>query len=254
MVQMGERIADEAGLADLSLRVLQSMPLESADVGAAITVLGYHILANQRYDQADDWRNVAEGYLACSSENPHVRRWQVSIAFAAALLSRDLGLREQARADFDRVAGMDPLAFSPLLATKVIAARFWAGVMRLVDGEADGARTSFLAGVEAARTALHAPDVNAIGSPEHPLSFGFQELAEVADMASQCATALNNIDLYARGPGKFWSKVDARRFGLASWAKHLESENEQLRRVMNELLRATESTQRPMGRPAKASA
>ncbi len=239
MVQMGERIADEAGLADLSLRVLQSMPLDSADVGAAVTVLGYHILANQRFDQVDDWRNVAEGYLACSSENPHVRRWQISIAFAAALLSRDQGLRGQARADFDRVAGMDPLAFSPLLTTKVIAARFWAGVMRLVDGEADGARTSFLAGVEAARTALHAPDVNAIGNPERPLSFGFQELAEVADMGAQCATAANLLECYGRSPGYYWSKVDTRRFGLASWAKYLEQENQALRAQLTALVSAT---------------
>ncbi|MCG3144216.1 MAG: Ubiquinone biosynthesis O-methyltransferase [Gammaproteobacteria bacterium] len=254
MVQMGERISDEAALADLSLRVLQSNPLDSADVGAAITVLGYHILASKRFDQADDWRNVAEGYLACSSENPHVQRWQVSIAFAAALLSRDLGLREQARADFDRIAGMDPLAFSPLLMTKVIAARFWSGLMRLVDGDEDGARSCFLAGVEAARTALHAPDVNAIGKPDRPLSFGFQELAEVADMGAQCATAANLLESYRRSPGQYWSKVDTRRFGLASWAKHLEAENERLRNVMSELLRATASMRRPMDRPAGPSA
>jgi SAM-dependent methyltransferase len=238
MVQMGERIADDASLADLALRVLQSVPLDSADVGAAITVLGYHILANQRFDQVEDWRNVAEGYLACSSINPHVRRWQISIAFAAALVSRDLGQRDQARADFDRVAGMDPLAFSPLLMTKVIAARFWSGVMRLVDGDEDGARSCFLAGVEAARAALHAPDVNAIGNPARPLSFGFQELAEVADMGAQCATAANQIETHRRSPGLYWSKVDTRRFGLASWAKYLEQENQALRHHLTALVAA----------------
>jgi SAM-dependent methyltransferase len=254
IVQMGERIADDAGLADISLRVLQSMPLDSADVGAAITVLGYHILGNQRFDQIADWRNVAEGYLACSSENPHVLRWQISIAFAAALLSRDLGLREQACADFDRVGGMDPLAFSPLLMTKVIAARFWSGISRLVDGDIEGAKTSFHAGSEAARCALHAPDLNAIGNPAMPLGFGFQELAEVADMASQCVSALNNIDLYARSPGMFWSKVDARRFGLASWAKYLESENNKLRGVMSELVKVTGAMRLPTTHSPNASA
>jgi SAM-dependent methyltransferase len=253
MVQMGERIADDASLADIALRVLQSMPLDSADAGAAITVLGYHILANHRFDQVEDWRNVAEGYLACRSDNPHVRRWQISTAYAAALLSRDLGLRDQARADFDRVAEMDPLAFSPLLMTKVIAARFWSGVSRLVDGDIEGAKSCFHAGTEAARAALHAPDVNAIGNPELPFGFGFQELAEVADMASQCASALSNVALYARGPGLFWSKVDARRFGLASWVKHLESENERLRNVMSELLRANQSLRPPIGRLSSAS-
>ncbi|MCG3200613.1 MAG: Ubiquinone biosynthesis O-methyltransferase [Gammaproteobacteria bacterium] len=238
MVQMGERIADDAALADLALRVLQTMPLDSVDAGAAITVLGYHLLARRRFDQVADWRNVAEAYLACSSGNPHVLRWQISTAFAAALLARDLGLRDQARADFDRVATMDALAFSPLLMTKIIAARFWSGVARLVDGDPGGARACFHAGTEAARAALHAPDVNAIGSPEQPLGFGFQELAEVADMASQCATAMNCIDLYARSPGLFWSRVDTRRFGLASWAKYLEQENRALQAHLTALVSA----------------
>jgi hypothetical protein len=102
--------------------------------------------------------------------------------------------------------------------------------MHLVDGEAKQAHASFLAGTEAGRRALHAPDENAIGNPLAPLTFGFQELAEVADMASQCALAMAHIDEYARSPGKFWRRVDVRRFGLASWAKHLEAENERLRK------------------------
>ena len=128
---------------------------------------------------------------------------------------------------------LDPLVFSPLLTTKTIAARFWRGVMHLVDGESNKARDAFRAGIEAGRRALHAPDQNAIGSPDVPLPFGFQELAEVADMASQCALAIAHVDEYDRSPGKFWKRVDIRRFGLASWAKHLGAENDRLREVLH---------------------
>lgn len=233
LVQMGERIAEPAAVDDLALRVLGSLPLESADAGAAITVLGYRLLELDKHEQVPDLRNLIDAYVAQESANPHVQRWKISAAFVAALLCRRLGDRAAAARYFEQAASFDALVFSPLLATKTIAARFWRGVMHLVDGEADEARDSFLAGVEAGRRALHAPDENAIGNPQAPLTFGFQELAEVADMAGQCALALAHVEDYARSPGKFWRRVDVKRFGLASWAKHLEAENERLRRQEN---------------------
>jgi ubiquinone/menaquinone biosynthesis C-methylase UbiE len=230
MVQMGERLANPESLDDLALRVLGRMPIESADAGAAITILGYRLLELDRHQQVPDLLDLVEAYLAQSSGNPHVQRWKISASYVAALLCGRLGDRAAAAGYFERVSEFDPLVFSPLLATKTIAARFWRGVMHLVDGEVKQAYASFLAGTEAGRTALHAPDENAIGNPLSPLTFGFQELAEVADMASQCALAMAHIDDYARSPGKFWRRVDVRRFGLASWAKHLEAENERLRK------------------------
>ena len=230
MVQMGERIADAVALDDLALRVMDSVPLASADAGAAITILGYRLLELDRHEQVPDLCNLVDAYAAQATANPHVLRWQLSASFVAALLCRRSGDRARAAAYFEQAAAFDALAFSPLLATKTIAARFWRAVMHLVDGETEQARSALLAGIEAGRRALHAPDENAIGNPQAPLTFGFQELAEVADMAGQCALGLAHLDDYARSPGKFWRRVDVRRFGLASWAKHLEAENERLRR------------------------
>ena len=236
MVQMGERIADEGALDELALRVLGSLPLETADAGAAITILGYRLLALDRHEQVADLCNLVDAYSAIASDNPHILRWRLSANYVAALLTLRCADRDRAADYFEKVAQLDPLIFSPLLTTKTIAARFWRGVMHLVDGDAQAARQSFLAGVEAARRALHAPDQNAIGNPEAPLTFGFQELAEVADMASQCALAIANLDDYARSPGKFWRRVDVKRFGLASWAKHLEAENAWLRAAVDRAL------------------
>lgn len=229
MVQMGERIAEEGALDELALRVLGSLPLETADAGAAITVLGYRLLALAKHEQVADLCNLVDAYSDLASDNPHFLRWKLSANYVAALLTLRCADRDRAGRYFEKVARFDPLDFSPLLATKTIAARFWRGVMHLVDGQGLEARESFLAGVESARRALHAPDQNAIGNPEAPLTFGFQELAEVADMASQCALAIANLDDYARSPGKFWRRVDVKRFGLASWAKHLDAENAALR-------------------------
>ena len=252
LVQMGERIADDRAIDDLALRVLGSVPLETADAGAAITVLGYRLLALEKHEQVADLCDLVDAYSAQLSDNPHILRWKLSANYVAALLVLRGGDRPGAGAYFDKVAALDPLLFSPLLTTKIIAARFWRGVMHLVDGDAQAARGSFLAGVEAARRALHAPDQNAIGNPAAPLTFGFQELAEVADMASQCALAIANLDEHARSPGKFWRRVDVRRFGLASWAKHLEAENASLRATIDRSLArgGRSSVQREAGRQA----
>lgn len=232
MAQMGERIADEQALSDLALRVLADMPLDSADAGAAITVLGYRVLELARHDHVGDICNMVDAYAAQPTDNPHMIRWQISGCFLAALLMQRSGDRGRAAGYFEQVVQFDALRFSPLLSTKTIAARFWLGIGQLVDGDAAVAREHFLAGIAAGRRALHAPDENSIGNPEAPLTFGFQELAEVADMASQCALALAHMDDFARSPGKFWRKVDVRRFGLASWARHLEKENESLRQKL----------------------
>ena len=232
LVQMGERISDDQQLTALALRTMNGATFATPDAGAALTVIGYGLLAQDRAGEADDWRVVTDGYLALPAVNPHMHRWQLSLAFCKALLSQQLGLREQARAEFEAVAAMDPLVFSPLLSTKVIAAAFWAGIMHLTDGARDTAANCFRAGIEAGRRALHASDENAIGNPQLPLSFGFQELAEVADMASQCTAALLNMPRYARSPGQFWRQVDTRRFGLATWAKNLEKENQMLREAL----------------------
>lgn len=237
MVQMGERLADEQELVALALRTMESATFGSPDVGAALTVIGYSLLSHRRFEQAGDWFNVAGEYLAQPGANPHVQRWHISLAYCRALLLMEMGERDAARGGFEAVASMNALAFSPLLSTKVIAAAFWAGIMHLTDGATERAAQWFRSGIEAGRRALHASDENAIGNPDMPLSFGFQELAEVADMASQCVAALHNMPRFALSPGQFWREVDVRRFGLASWAKNMEKENQTLREALHDALR-----------------
>lgn len=236
LVQMGERLSDPKQLRQLALDVLSTARPDSADFGAAATVLAYSLLNDpSRGAFANDLLTVAEGYLVAESANPHVQRWQISLGYAVALLMLSLGDRQRAQHWFAAVASRDALAFSPLLATKTVAAGFWRAILALVDGQQETARRSLQAAIEAARAALHADDREAIGAPQAPLSFGFSELAEVADMASQCAAALNNLGEFERAPGKFWALVDVRRFGLASWALALERENRELREALTRL-------------------
>ena len=229
LAQMGERIRDRGVLLDLAARTVDSARRDSADFGAALTVLAYAMMEEREPALAGDALALIEQYVQLASTNPHVQRWQISAGYAAARLALALGERELASVYFGAVEGADFMVFSPLLATKTIASAFQLGTMALAEGDAQRASGHFARGVAACRKALHADDTNAIGHPETPLSFGFTELAEVADMGAQCAKALELLPLYARSPGQFWQRVDTRRFGVVSWAQAVERENQHLR-------------------------
>ncbi len=236
VVQMGERVADPGLLRTLSLEVLGTSAPATPDFGAAATVLGYQMLENGESQQLDDLLAICTEYATTKTDNAHVFRWQISLAYVCALNCLAAGRRIEARGWFDAVAARDALAFSPLLATKTVAAGFWRAMLRLVDGETAQARVALTDAIEAAAVALRNTSEAAIGRQDRPLTFGFQELAEVADMAGQCAAALHHLDDFSRAPGKFWSRVDVRRFGLATWCLHLEQENKRLLEQVHTLL------------------
>lgn len=238
LVQMGDRLSDYAALGRLAQQVLESSDADSADFGAALTVTGYQLFDREVLDDRDldIYLSKASTYRFQITSNPHVLRWQVSLGYLSAQLTLRAGQRQQALSMFSSVAATDVLAFSPLLATKTVAASFWAGIIHLVDGNSVDARRDFENGIESARRALHASDKNAIGNPKEPLVFGFPELAEIADMAGQCVNALRNLEFFDIAPGRFWRAVEVRRFGLATWALGLERE---LRRTRSSIEFAT---------------
>ncbi|WP_426211699.1 class I SAM-dependent methyltransferase [Massilia sp. TWP1-3-3] len=231
MVQIGERVRDPGVLNDLAARVLGTLPMDSADFGAALTVLAHSLSEDPHAVLVDDVLALVDAYLAQESANPHVLRWQISSAYIAGRLAMARGERELAAGYLEGVAQADFMAFSALLATKTIAASFHLGAMALAGADpGNRAAQHFANGVASCRRALKADDTNAIGNPAAPLAFGFTELAEVADMGAQCAMALRMLPLHARFPGLFWRRVDTKRFGLLTWALSLEEENLALRR------------------------
>jgi len=232
MVQMGERVGDEMKLARLAECVIEDSLPASADRGAAIAVLGYRVLEMRLPNTVPAILPLIGDYLSQpldDSTSVHVRRWRISLAFLAGRLSELIGDRAAARLWYRATAESEWARFSPLLATKAIAASFYEARICLADGEAETARACFRKGVDTALEAAACAHSEQMGPADQPLSFYLQELAEVIDMGSQCANALANFSMWERDPGLFWRQVDVRRFGLASWARDLERENKQLR-------------------------
>jgi SAM-dependent methyltransferase len=230
MVQMGERLRADDILFQLALMTSNNARPDSPDRGGAIAVLGYMVLEGRSLDDVGNVMGLIEDYAqaAAGSADPHTARWRLSHAFLAAKLMELCNDQAAAIAWYRRTAQQDWRAFSPLLATKTVAAAFFEGRLHLLANDEAQARACFEHGVREALAAARAPASDIVGDPAHPLPFGLQELAEVVDMGSQCATALANLPLWRRSPGLFLRQIDTRRFGLAGWARDLERENRRL--------------------------
>lgn len=232
MVQMGERIRHDLKLATLAYWVITNARPDSADRGAAICVFGYQVLEKRETKMAATVLDFIDDYLRVSADerkNPHVLRWRLSLSFLAGRICELLGDRDKAARWYHSVPDCGWRSFSPVLATKTVAACFLEGRIRLADGDIDQAKACFARGLGEALAAVRGELNDIVGHPEQPIPFGLTELAEVVDMGSQCANAIARLPLWKRDPGLFWKHVDIKRFGLASWAKELERENQELR-------------------------
>jgi len=232
MVQMGERLTDDAKLARLAEYVAVNARPGSADQGAALSVLGYRVLENRADNVVPMLLGAIEAYCGRDGDQPHVVRWRVSLAFLAGRLSELVGDREAAKLWYGRAAGDDWKRFSNILATKAISAAFFVGRISLAGNDPTAAWSWFQRGVDIALGAAGADHRKELGAGEGLLPFYLPELAEVIDMGSQCANALANRHLWERNPGLFWRQVDVKRFGLASWAIDMAKENARLRQII----------------------
>ncbi len=232
MVQMGERLRHDLKLATLAQWIVTNARPDSADRGAAICVLGYQVLEKRETAMVAPVLDFIRDYLRVTADeenNRHVLRWRLSLAFLAGRLYELSGDREKAANWYHAVPTYDWRNFSPILATKTVAACFFEGRIHLSTGDLEQAQACFSRGLAEALAALQGNLNDIVGNPEQPIPFGLTELAEVIDMGSQCANAIANLPLWNRDPGLFWKQVDVKRFGLASWAKDLERENQELR-------------------------
>ncbi len=231
LVQMGERIGDDDRLARLAELAMTLSKPGSADQGAAICVLGYRVLEVRNADVAKQMLDIIAAYLEESSDskdNPHVVRWRLSLMFLAGRLAELNGDIDTAIRWFRMASYGDWSLFSPLIATKVVAAAVHEGALHLARGDDDAARECFARGLNRSLESIRGDLAEVVGCETRPIPFGLQELAEVADMGSQCANAIACLPLLARDRGLFWRQIDIKRFGVASWARDVERANAHL--------------------------
>ncbi len=231
LVQVGERLRDRDLLVRFASLTATVARDGSPDKGAALCVLGYRVLEQRNEHAAADVLEMiaahmeaasAEGEAGTEAENPHGLRWRLSLAFLAGRLSSLRGDRRSAVTWFETAAALDWRVFSPLIATKVVAAHYHRAALLLADDDRDGARAAFEQGLACCLEVLRRDPLEVVGDPAHPVPFGLPELAEIADMGGQCAMAIASLPLLERDRGLFWRQIDVKRFGLMTWAQDME--------------------------------
>lgn len=233
IVQLGERLSDRSVLTEFAAKVAGESRTGSADQGAALCVLCYQLLESGHvtYKDVAALVSIINAYeQAYDRDNIHAFRWAVSLHYVGARLLLALGKRQEAMAAFLACAEMDVMKFSPLLATKTISARMYAGLLCLSADNPEEAKLQLRLGIREAHRVLQGDWSAILGDLDHPLPFGLQEAAEVLDIASQCSQTLHAIEKAGCSPGYIWDKVNLKRFGLVEWNKSLQRENDMLRK------------------------
>lgn len=210
----------------------------SADEGAAICVLGYRLLEPVDPDPAaiDRLLERIDAYDGRADDTPHAWRWRISNRYLAGLLELARGRLDRAEAAFVACSDMDPLRFSPLLASKTIDACYQAGVLALGRRDTDTARARFQAGLVQLERSCKADWLNLWGDASDPLPFGLPDLNSSVELAARCAFALNQLDHWHDRPGLAWQQASRRTLSdLRRWVQRLTDSRQHLDRERGRL-------------------
>lgn len=228
MVMIGHRMTDARALEGVAKKSLAQASPGSADEGAALCVLGYRLLEPpaRPHSEVEDLLQALEAFdqrAGQDTASAHVLRWRISNRFVAGKLLLSLGRLEAARSMFLRCAELDPVPFSPLLASKTVEALFHAGVLAMNAGDAAAAGQAWQRGLTETRRALSGDWSQIWDDPSRPAPFALPEVASLADAASMCAQGLIGLDEWPDRPGRVWRAMHAgTRADLRSWIAHLE--------------------------------
>ncbi|REE20127.1 glycosyltransferase involved in cell wall biosynthesis [Paraburkholderia sp. BL27I4N3] len=205
MVTIGTRMNNDAELGSLQARVLEQAPHDTADYGAALCGHAYRVLAARA--STDTVRTcVAEiqAYLDTNKKDAQHLRWSISQSYVAAKLLQAIGDLEGAEAWALKCAAMDPVPFSPLLATKTVAALDLAASFAVGRRDYEAARQYLERAVQEVQRVLSGDWVNILGDTAKPLGFGLPEVSQLAELGARCAYLLNYLADAEYRPGLVW--------------------------------------------------
>jgi hypothetical protein len=213
MVHVGYRVKCGKLLIDLADRVLASSAAGTADEGAALCILAYRALAGDTLpnQNPETLQHRISTYLGLPSDNPHVRRWQISLTYAVAQLRLRAGAMGEARQWFHKCTEMDPFSFSVHLATKTAEAFFWAGWLALQEGIPDEALRTWNGGLDFGHRLLQHTLDEVLINPADPNRFdhgdGMREFVHAIESITRCANGVHLLMRQREGYSVDWARV-----------------------------------------------
>lgn len=206
MVSRGMRATSSRLLDRFQRSTLLHADEGSVDQGAALCGSIYTCIREFRSDPRDtsDLEEAVHRYVSIERPTPHQLRWKISLLFAMGELARISGRLHYAMELYEACAANDVTAYSPLLGNKVLDARYRLAVLAVGSGDLEKARGHLYKSVVEAIRLSAGSWLNIIGNPEHPLPFGFPEMAQLMDKASRAAYMLIHLDDAIERPGVFF--------------------------------------------------
>ena len=197
MVELPWRIRERTALARLADQVIRDARQESADFGAALAVKGWRVFEDAGVDSQDaaEWLARVDNYLGTArvSDNPHVRRWCVSLEYLSGRFHEARDDVVNAVAAYLRVVQSDVLSMTPTLGTKQADASLRAGLLAFRDGQPDQALAYWSQGLDAVFHCLHSQPIEFIGNRHRPFIFAMNDLVQIADGAALLANAMRTV-------------------------------------------------------------
>lgn len=189
------RIKNEEVLSAQCRHLIESGDKKSADYGAALCVYGYRVLESQEHAASDIYeieKKIAD-YVALGSDNPHVLRWQTSLSYVAGLLFQKIGNTEKQRIWLHKCTSFEYLKFSPVLATKIVAAARNIGYLMLAKGDETAAITHFKKAALISFEAIKSPAQEWIGKIDWPLTCTYFDAMQLLDDGLHSAALMSEL-------------------------------------------------------------
>ncbi len=225
MIARGLRSSNREVVAEIASRTLETARPGSSDEGAALCVLGYRLLESDTPDpeRVDDLLRRIEQYQKRADDTPYAHRWRISTEYVAGRLLMARGRMDEAYRRLCACAKLDPLVFSPLLASKTVDALFHAGLIRRYAGDPEAARDHWQHALGQFEQAIKSDWLNVWGSPSKPLRFAHADLIALVDAAGRCIGALHALETCRERPGLAWTLTNPQTTAnMRSWIERME--------------------------------
>ncbi len=225
MIARGLRSRNREIVAQIAERTLERARPGSSDEGASLCVLGYRLLESDAPDpqRVEELLARIEAYHGRADDTPYAHRWRISTEYVAGRLLMARGRMDEAYRRLCACAELDPLVFSPLLASKTVDALFHAGLIRHNAGDLDAARDHWQHALRQFEQAIKSDWLNVWGSPSRPLSFAHADLIALVDTAGRCIGALRALETCRLRPGLAWMLSHPQTTAnMRSWIERLE--------------------------------
>ncbi|WLG88969.1 polysaccharide pyruvyl transferase family protein [Pseudomonas cucumis] len=192
IVEIPWRVKNTKQLFKLAGQLLAQSSADSADQGAALAILGWRYFEEDSSNIPSDWHVAVDKYLVNERlDNPHVRRWCISLSYLQARFYQRTTMQQRSLASYQKVVNTAVINITPTLGTKQVNAAFQAGMIYWEADNHEQATRSWQEGIKLAFNCLNSDLLEFVGNMDHPFLFSLNDAVEIIDAAVQCASALN---------------------------------------------------------------